>query len=830
MEESVKYTRRRFLGILGATAAGTGLSGDVLAQVRSLLDRRDEWYDRTEERIPSICKLCPGGCGLSVRVVGGLPVKIDGNPLYPVNHGALCPRGLAGLQSLYDPDRLVSPLRRVGPKGSGQWEQISWDEAVQAVAGSLADLRKRGSPEGLVILGGEYRGAIDRLWARFAEAYGTPNYVRLRTFKPEVPDPVAVLMHGEVFPISFDLRDAAFVLSFGCNWVESWNSPVYQMQAYGYMRQGRRGRRAQIVHVEPRLSYSAAKADLWVPIEPGTEGVFALGLAHLILREQIYDEDFVRNNTFGFEDWQGADGQQHTGFKRLVLDEYTLVRVSEITGVRPETIVTVARKFASSRPAIALGDNRSLLEGHDLFTRMAIHSLNALVGSIGVAGGVLPGREAPPQTPWPAVTRDETAERGLARGRLDDAGVAERFLDSDVPRGLAGAVLRAESSPVEVLIIHRANPIYGRPDKDQFRKALQNIPLVVSLSGVPDEVSEYADLILPEHHFLEGWQDDVVTHLPGFTLFGIGRPATRPLYDTRHAGDLILGLGKGVGGSMAKDFPWKSYEELLRTSAKGLFEAGRGYIVSTPTDELLRQILQRQGYRAPESDSFEKFWQALAANGAWWDPMDPVESTRRRFQTPSGKFEFYSQILEARLQEAASAGIGAGRTASDERRRILSALGVVVQEEELVFPRVLLSLRDDADADFPFLLQTYELLSVGGGIGANFPWLQEHLAAHVSASWESSLEIHPEVAQEMGIRDGDWVWVESAHGRLRVRARLYPGTRPDVVSLPVGQGHMASGRWAQDRGVDPSDIVVSTTDPGEGLGIRRRTRVRIRPA
>lgn len=827
MEKRATWTRRRFLGIMGATAAGTGLSCRIQSRVADALDARDEWYDRTEERIPSICQLCPGGCGLNVRAVNGMPVKIEGNPLHPVNHGTLCPRGSAGLQSLYDPDRLTSPLRR---NESGDWEELSWDEALQALAGPLAELRERGTPEALAILGGEYRGAIDQLWSRFARAYGTPNYIRLRTYAPETPGPVAALMHGETRPISYDLRNASFVLSFGCNWLESWHSPVHEMQAYGFMRQGRRGRRAEIVHVEPRFSHTAAKADLWVPVEPGTEGVFALGLAHLMLREQIHDENFVKNNTFGFEDWRDEDGRTHKGYRRLVLEEYAPVRVSEITGVSPDTIVTVARRLASGRPAIVLDDNRSLLEGHDLFTRMAIHSLNALVGSIGVSGGVLPSREPPIQWAWPEVQLDSTAERGLARGRLDDAGVDERFLDSHVPRGLPEAILRAESSPVEILILHRANPLYGRPDKDQFRKALTKIPLVVSFTGVPDETSEYANLILPEHHFLEGWQDDLITHLPDFSLFGIGRPTVEPLYNTRHAGDMILDLAKGVGGTVEKAFQWQSYEAVLRDIAKELYELERGYIVSTPTDELFRQVLQRQGYRAPEYDSFAAFWRALTTSGAWWDPKEPIEGARRTFSTPSGKFEFHSQILEARLSEAASGGTGTDSVDPEKRRKILSALGAESGGGGLFFPRVLLSPLDDADAGYPFLLQTYELLSIGGGIGSNLPWLQEHLTAHTKGSWESWVEIHPESARQMGIKDGDWTWVESVAGRLRVKARVYPGTRPDVVSIAVGQGHTGEGRWSRDRGVDPSDLVVSTTDPGEGFGVRTRTRVRIRPA
>jgi anaerobic selenocysteine-containing dehydrogenase len=759
-----------------------------------------------------------------VRTVAGVPVKIEGNPLHPVNRGALCPRGAAALESLYDPDRLISPLRRVGPKGTDEWEALSWDEALVALSGPLAELRSRGRPQALALIGGEYRGLTDRLWDRFARAYGSPNYVRLRNLSPEVPEDVAVLMHGEKNPISYDLRETSFVLSFGCNWLEGWRSPVFQMQAYGHMRQGRREGRAEVAHVEPRLSYSAAKADLWIPVKPGTEGILALGLAHLILREQLYDDDFVSNHTFGFEDWVDSDGKEHKGYKRLVLEEYTPVRVSEMTGTRPETIVTLARRFAGSRPAIALGDNRSALEGHDLFTRMAIHSLNVLVGSIGVSGGVLPGRKPPPLTVWPELELDEIAAAGLKSPRLDGAGKGERFLDTDAPGGLVEAVLEGESSPVEILILHRANPLYGRAGKENFREALEKIPLVVSLSGVPDEVSRYADLILPEHHFLESWQDDLVAHLPGFTLFGIGQPVTKPLYDTRNPCDLILNLAEGVGGSVAASFPWESYEGLLEDSARGLFEDNRGYVISTPADELLREVLQREGYRVPEFEAFDGFWESLVAKGAWWDPAVPIESARHRFYTPSRKFEFYSQALETRLNEVVASG---ERLAQEERERMLSSLGVKTNEDGIFFPRALLSRGNQANEGFPFALKTYELLTIGDGASSNLPSLQENLATHVQGCWESWVEIHPEVAEEFNLRDGDWIWVESKRNRVRVRARLFAGTRRDVVAMPVGQGHQAGGRWSQQRGVDASDLAESATAPHRGFGIRETIRVRI---
>ncbi len=823
------FTRRQFLGLTAATAAGLGLTKTIQERLLAATEKADTWYNRVETRVKSVCELCPGGCGLDVRVVDGMPVKIDGNPLHPVNRGGLCPRGRAGLQSLYDPDRIVGPVRRAGEKGSGQFEATTWDEGLMTVSDRLTELRLQGKPERLAILGGEYRGLVDDLWRRFARAYGTPNYLRQRGLAPELPQTVARLMHGATDPVSYDLRESSFVLSFGCNWLEGWVSPVHQLKAYGHMRQGRRGQRAEIVHVEARVSQTAANADRWIPIRPGTEGVLALGLAHIILRERIYDEGFVADHTFGFEDWQAADGATHAGFRRLVLQDYAPSRVSAITGVRTETIVTLARKLATTRPAVVLGDNRSLLEGHDIFAQMAIHSLNALVGSIGIQGGVLSGRPRPPLSEWPELNLDETAEGAASLARLDGAGTGEQFLDADAPQAFFEAIVEADELPVDMLILDRANPLVGRVDKALVREALARIPFVVSLSGVADEASEYADLVLPQHHFLEGWQDDPVSFLPGFGLFSVGAPALEPLYDTRDVGDIILNVASGVGGSVAAAVPWATHEELIRSSAEGLYEAERGSVVSTPADEQLRQVLQQQGYRASEFHSFGAFWSALVENGAWWAPDAHVESMRHRLPTPSGKFEFYPQLLDRWLTDA-SADLGrSGDGLAEARRQLLASLGVRDTDgpDHLFYPRLLLNQLEGEAEDDTYVLQTYELLTIGSGVGANMPWLLENMAAHLHASWDSWVEIHPDEAQKLGIGHDDMVTLRSPAGEVRVKVRLYEGTAPGVVAVPVGLGRSAGGHWAKDRGIDPGDLIEDKAGASSGLGIRKAARVRI---
>lgn len=295
----MRLSRRTFIASVGGAAAGAAAGTAVFRalgqQPQSVDQVLQDWVNYEEEFRVSVCQQCPGGCGILARVVDGKLVKIAGNPIYPVNQGGLCMKGLSGTQVLYDPDRIRSPLEREGKRGGGKWKPISWDEALSKVAAQLLSLRKNGKAHTVGFLGGQYRGLVDPLIQRFCRAYGTPNYLRLRCMDYEQGSSAGYYMQGLDQPLVYDLEHSRYILSFGCNLLESWVSTVNQQKAYGRLRDRPDGERAQLVMVDPRYSITAAKADLWIPIRPGTDAVLALGLAHIIIQEGRYDIDFVRN-------------------------------------------------------------------------------------------------------------------------------------------------------------------------------------------------------------------------------------------------------------------------------------------------------------------------------------------------------------------------------------------------------------------------------------------------------------------------------------------------------------------------------------------------------
>lgn len=803
----MQFTRRGFLGLLGGTAGAAALIGNELStRLGAAATDVERWATPEQKLVPFICQQCPGGCGLIARTLDGELAGIAGNKLHPVNRGRLCPKALGGLQLLYDTNRLKGPMARAGDRG--RFRAIGWDEALSMVSTRLSGLRAKGLAHTVMILGGQYRGYRDTLWRRFAEAYGTPNYIRVRCFSPEKPALAHRLMQGVTTPLSYNLAEARFILSFGAGLLESWTGPVHTSQAYARLRRSSDRPRGMLVQVEPRRSSTAIKADRWIPIVPGTDGVLALGIANVIIREGLFDEAFVEGNTFGFEDWVDSAGQTHIGFKNLVLQEYGLLTVSAATGVPVQSILEVARNLGAMKPAIVVGERGPAYGPDDLYTRMAIHSLNALVGNIGSPGGLLTQGELP-LTPFPAVTQDAAAKRGNAQPRIDGAGEKDYLFVSDTPQLLPERISSGTPYPISAVFLYATNPLSNHPAKEALATALQKVPFVVSFSPFLDESSKMADLILPDHTYLEKWQEDQVTHLTGFTCFSVAQPASKPLYQTRNTADVVLDVARALGGTVAANLPWKKFEDMIHDGARGLYEARRGYVVSQPAEEALTKVLEREGYWEPEFKDFDSFWNALVQRGAWWDPSTLPINRKSLLNTPSGKFEFYSTALKQMVE---ASGKQTGKESS-----LKNTLGANRADDLLYLPAVTIRTPQSTES-FPLHLVTYRLMSRPMGGGKDQPWLLEQPAVHLRATWESWVEVHPETAAKLGIKQNDWVWVESAKGRIKIRAKLYHGTIPDIVHIPLFGG----------IGPNPNDLIANETDKFRGFGLLNTTRVRIR--
>ncbi len=804
MKDWLDLNRREFLAALGAFS---GSAACAWGAPRSwfLEYAGDEHASARERFVNTGCPMCPGGCGLKVRVVHGCAVGVRGNKDHPINRGGLCSRASAVLQDVYNPDRIQRPLRLTGPRGSGRWEEIDWDSAIALLVERLRNLRDQGRPERLCTLLGRDRGLARVTWKRFARAFGSPNLIDVFPEDNLGVLPAALATHGVRHRLGYDVANAAYVLSFSSGWLDAHWSTEQAARAFADFRRGRAGFRPKWVHAEPRCSLTGTKADEWVPIHPGTEGTLALGIAHVMIREGLYDRPFVEGHGYGFEDWTDAEGTAHTGFRRAVLQDYPPARVQDVTGVPEGTIFRLAREFSGERPAIALGFDGGGCGAQGCYDRMAIHALNALAGSIDVPGGV---------TLFPGMTLleedaelDEIAAKGLSMPRLDGPPAKHRLADRAVDL-LAEALEAGQPYAPEVLILAEADPVFALAEGQRFGAALSKVPFVAAISAYHNDSTRYADLILPSLHRFHRWDFDVGYTLRGHPVVTVSQPVMDPPPEVRDPYTTVRSVALGLGGAMERALPWADGHAAVRAVLKELFDQGKGAAFGPAHEEGWAQLLETHGWRAPFADKIEPFEGDVLAGGGWTDPIYFHGEWDRVFRSPPGKFAFSSAYL-ARSFEAQP---DPGAPADDDRRCLPCG------PTEAGVP----------DETYPLQLYVYPLPNLVAVSSPNLPWLNDIAGAYMFEKWSTWVEIHPETAERFGLTKRDHVEVRTARGKLVLPVKIYAGLSPGVIAVPFGFGHHYGGRWCAGIGENPADLVQARTDPLTGRALWSPTRAVVR--
>jgi anaerobic selenocysteine-containing dehydrogenase len=684
---------------------------------------------------PSVCTLCSAGCGLQVRVMQGeavvvrrgqqglikmgLAKKLEGNPQHPVNRGKLCARGQAGLQVLYHPDRITHPIKRTGARGSGEFQEISWDDALKELTAHLTALQTSNSAGALAFLARPQHGQRRELVERFLKAYGAPPAVWYQPFDEAVLRQANLLSFGHAALPTFELGRADYVISFGADFLGTWNSAVAQSIGYGEMRQGRPGRRAKFVQVESRMSQTGANTDEWIPCRPGTEGALALGIAHVILSEKLAPQGSGSRAGSLIAGWSAG------------LPDFTPEAVEKQTVVSAAVIKRLAHELTQSGSAAAMIGGAPLAHTNGLFNALAVNALESLVDT---------GRDQGQILGFTPVLQPTTP--------------AQASLVS--LRAFAQSALSGPPHAPQMLLLYEANPIFSAPPGLRIREALAKIPTIVSFGNFIDETSAQADLILPDHAPLESWLDSVPESGSMQTVVNLSPPAVLPLHDTRSMPDVLLGVAHQLGGEVAKALPAATYDAMVRAAYVPL--RTRAGSVDAKTDD--------------------DFWDAAQTHGGWWSTPSPAHN-------PEGVAAKHAPVSPAAPEFAGAAG------------------------------------------DFPFYFLPYVSQSFGDGSLAHLPWLQELPDVMTSAMWSSWVEIHPKTGERLGIQQGDLVEIASPQGSVRAPAILSPGIAPDMVAMPVGQGHENFGRFASGRGANPLSILAPLAEHETGSLAWAATRVKL---
>ncbi|MEC7804228.1 MAG: molybdopterin-dependent oxidoreductase [Pseudomonadota bacterium] len=713
-----KISRRDLLQYIGAGGVGTG-AGYLLAEaikrpVEFLIPPvvpPEDYAPGTATWYNTVCNQCSAGCGISVRIREGRAKKIEGNPVHPVNQGRLCARGQAGLNALYNPDRIRSPLKRVGERGDGAFAAISWDEALTEVATRLIRLKVDDQASRIQLLTGHVRGHLDALFEQFITLLGSDRYAQYDFTDPANLKLANRLSFGIEHLPYYDIANSDYLLSFGADYLGTWLSPVHFSLGYGKLRQGR-DHRGKCVQIEPRMSLSGANADEWIAAVPGSEGILALGIASILVAKGTYT------------------GTDRDAWWRA-LEAYSLDRVSAATGIAPERIEKLAAEFGSSKASLAIAGGAAAAGTNAVASLVAVNALNYLAGNLGQPGGII-FNGAP-------AFGSATRHAGLAQ--------------------MTKLAVAMQEGAIEVLLLHDTNPVYALPDASGFTDAMAAVPTVVAMSSFMDETTALADLILPTDMYLEAWGDDAPEPGVGLPVASISQPVVARVYDTRSVGDIVLSLARQIGFELPAAMPWSSTEEFIKDGWRKVYE----------------DLDPQAG-----GTGFEEFWLTALEAGVWGQADAPAESG-----------DALSPSLIPGIDDVGATFTGdAGK--------------------------------------FPFVLHPYLSATLLDGRGANLPWLQElpdQLTSVVYGSW---IELNPTTAGKLGIRDGDLIEVESPAGIIRAPAFLFPAIEPGVVAMPFGQGHSAYGRYAQNRGVNPIQLLSMQSDQQSGELAWAGTRVKLR--
>ena len=545
--------RREFLKLAGLSAAGAAVAGcsheDPFHLVKPEVPGGRDHAQGEETFVASACAQCEAACGVRVRVVEGRVVKVSGNIASPINKGGIGPRGLAGPQVLYDPDRVTGPMRRLAPRGvpatgDGAWESVSWDQAIEELGEHLMEQREDGNGAGLCVLTGQERGMTRDLLARFAESYGSTNFMD-GFAKGMAPAAMANrLMQGIYDAPAYDWAKTRLVISLGAEVLQASCQKVHFSRSSGNGH-----RRARIVHVGPARTTTAVQADSFLQVRSGTFGAFALSLAQVIVEAGLHDEAFLAEHCTGFEEWTDSTGATQPGLRALLAD-YTPQKVAEICGTDEAKIRALALELGNTSPAFVVAGTEAYQASNGVAAAMAVQALNAVIGMIDRPGGLLTQRPAPVEA-WDEVEADEYAEESLEQepiwAGLSEAPLAAELIGAPIDL-LPAAILAADEGRIHTLFLHYTNPLWSRPQVETWRKAAARVPLVVSFSPFWDETSlELADWILPDHSYLERWEDAGPAPSVGHPVFSLRQPVIEPLHDTQQTADVLLKLAGTIG-------------------------------------------------------------------------------------------------------------------------------------------------------------------------------------------------------------------------------------------------------------------------------------------
>jgi len=541
---------------------------------------------------PTICDMCFWKCAGYVHKDDGQLWKITGNPEDLHGGGRLCTRGTAGPGAYLDPDRLKKPLMRVSSGGRQQFKEVSWEQALDAVAQGMRSIAEKYGPERLALL---HHGAGGHHFMHLLRAYGSDSHAEPAFAQCRGPRDVGFSLtfgEGVGSPERTDMANARCIVLLGSHIGENLHNGQVQTLAEAI------NKGVTLITVDPRFSVVAGKSRHWLPIKPGTDMALLLAWMNVLIDEGLYDKAYVDRYTTGFEQLE------------VHVRPYTPEWVYLETGIRPEIIRETARAMAAAAPATVVHPGRhAVWYGDDTQRSRAIAMLNALLGSWNRKGGFyIPEKVALPEYPLPEypTPRSTTADAYPGKWPFANQGVTNGVIDASIGKGafFKGWMVYGTNLPQTLPAI-----------EERLRAAADSLEMVVVVETMPSEMTGYADIILPECTYLERY-DDLRNSGERSPSLALRMPAFEPRYQSKPGWWIAKQLGHRLG--LDAYFPWEDYADKL--------------------DWQLRQV----------GSSLEEMQRIGVKNFPRKRQMYLREGQAARFWTPTGKIELYSRQLAER--------------------------------------------------------------------------------------------------------------------------------------------------------------------------------------
>ncbi len=549
-------SRRRFMKDGLSIMAGTSLSFGAFPA--SVSEKKTIGVSRTSLKkllaIPTTCQLCPAGCGIIAYLNGDRLVQILGNPDHPNNRGGICAQGVSGINLVNDPERLLYPLKRTGPRGSNRWSRITWDEVYLTMASRISRLIKEDRIEEFVV----DMGQTDPILMEFISALGSVSLINRPVLKDLNQSTAFESMtgHSSIIP---DIEKCRFILNFGANPLANHE---YFVGIAHRLIQARIGGGARLVTFDVRMSETAAKSDEWYPVKSGTDGSIALAMAHVIAKNGLADTQFIdRKTNISYEPLKDH------------ISRYTPEWAEMESGMAAKDIERLAVQFVSQKPSVAvLGGGVCDHENGNQTTR-CISLLNWLAGNLEKEGGMFF-----PRLLW------------------------ERTTGSKFVRTIAQ--LNQEKIPVDFYFAIHANPAYADADCNESARLLRDeksTPFLVVMDTHMSETAMLADIVLPAATYLEGWGAELAPSLDGFPILNLRQPVVslispsrilrspsfdagklleptfQPLGEAKELGNLCLRLAQNLGSDIAKKLPYKNTLDYTLKTASSLLDKNTSF-------------------------------------------------------------------------------------------------------------------------------------------------------------------------------------------------------------------------------------------------------------